>query len=90
MGFNSAFKGLKLLNLRERAFEQFKWPPQCVKWTRPFRRKTKSGFCACPITFQTQSTTHSSCGCAWLNTVSLPHDIHSVVAPWYTQCRCPM
>jgi hypothetical protein len=25
------------------------------KWTRPFRRKTKSGFCACAITFQTQS-----------------------------------
>ena len=26
------------------------------KWTRPFRRETKSGFCACAITFQTQST----------------------------------
>jgi len=26
------------------------------KWTRPFRRKEKSGFCACAITFQTQST----------------------------------
>ena len=26
------------------------------KWTRPFRLKTKSGFCACAITFQTQST----------------------------------
>jgi hypothetical protein len=25
------------------------------KWTRPFRRKTKAGFCACAITFQTQS-----------------------------------
>jgi len=25
------------------------------KWTRPFRRKTKSGFCACAITFQTHS-----------------------------------
>jgi len=32
MGFNSAFKGLKLLKPRERAFKQFKWPrPQCVK-----------------------------------------------------------
>jgi len=33
MGFNSAFKGLKLLKkIRERAFKQFKWPlPQCVK-----------------------------------------------------------
>jgi hypothetical protein len=26
------------------------------KWTRPFRRKTKSGFCACAVIFQTQST----------------------------------
>ena len=26
------------------------------KLTCPFRRKTKSGFCACAITFQTQST----------------------------------
>jgi len=33
------------------------WCPRRFKWTRPFRRKTKSGFCACAITFQTQSTT---------------------------------
>ena len=26
-------------------------------YTRPFRRKTKSGFCACAITFQTHSNT---------------------------------
>jgi hypothetical protein len=32
------------------------WYPRRFKWTRPFRRKTKSGFCACTITFQTQST----------------------------------
>jgi hypothetical protein len=31
--------------------------PRRFKWTRPFRRKTKSVFCACAITFQTQSTT---------------------------------
>jgi len=31
MGFNSAFKGLKLLKTLERAFKQFKWPrPHCV------------------------------------------------------------
>ena len=29
------------------------------KWTRPFRRKTNSGFCACAITFQLASTTLS-------------------------------
>ena len=33
------------------------WRSRRFKWTRPFRRKTKSGFCACAITFQTQSTT---------------------------------
>jgi len=32
------------------------WRPRRFKWTRPIRRKTKSGFCACAITFQTQST----------------------------------
>jgi hypothetical protein len=32
------------------------WRPCRFKWTHPFRRKTKSGFCACAITFQTQST----------------------------------
>jgi len=32
------------------------WRPCRLKWTRPFRRKTKSGFCACANTFQTQST----------------------------------
>ena len=31
--------------------------PRRFKWTRPFRRKKKSGFYACAITFQTQSTT---------------------------------
>jgi len=30
--------------------------PRQFKWTRPFRRKTKSGFCACAITFQLAST----------------------------------
>jgi len=31
------------------------WRPRRFKWTRPFRRKTKSGFCACSIAFQKQS-----------------------------------
>jgi hypothetical protein len=31
------------------------WRPR-FKWTRPFHRKTKSGFCACANAFQTQST----------------------------------
>jgi hypothetical protein len=33
--------------------------PCRFKWTRPFRRKTKSGFCACAITFQTEFTTEA-------------------------------
>jgi len=31
--------------------------PHRFAWTRPFRRKTKSGFCACVITFRTSYTT---------------------------------
>ena len=51
------------------------WRTRWFKWTRPFRRKTKSGFCACAITCQTQSTTgkellgaHSREGSAGLRT----------------------
>jgi len=33
-----------------------KWRSRRFKWALPFRRKTKSGFCACAIAFQTQST----------------------------------
>jgi len=32
------------------------WRPRRFKWTGPFRQKTKSGFCACAITFQLAST----------------------------------
>jgi hypothetical protein len=38
------------------ASSRLNWRPCRFKWTSPFRRKTKSGFCACAITFQTQST----------------------------------
>ena len=38
------------------ASSRLNWSPCLFKWNRPFRRKTKSGFCACAITFQTQST----------------------------------
>jgi hypothetical protein len=38
--------------------------PRRFKWTRPFRRKTKSGFRVCVITFQTQSTI-SLCVISW-------------------------
>jgi hypothetical protein len=37
------------------ASSQLNWRPRRFKWTRPFRRKTRSGFCACAVTFQSQS-----------------------------------
>ena len=40
------------------ASSRLNWRPRRFKWTRPFRRKTKYGFCACAITFQMQSITH--------------------------------
>ena len=38
------------------ASSQLNWRPRRFKWTCPFRWKTKYGFCACAITFQTHST----------------------------------
>ena len=38
------------------ASSRLNWRHRRFKWTRPFHRKTKSGFCACSITFQKQST----------------------------------
>jgi hypothetical protein len=38
------------------ASSRLNWLPRRFKWTRPFRRKTKCGFCACAIRFQTSST----------------------------------
>jgi hypothetical protein len=38
------------------ASSRLNWRPCRFKWTRPFRRKMKSSFCACAITFQMQST----------------------------------
>ena len=38
------------------ASSRLNWRPRQFKWTRSFCRKTKSGFCACAITFQTQCT----------------------------------
>ena len=38
------------------ASSRLNWRPRRFKWTRPFRRKTKSVFCVCVITFQTPSS----------------------------------
>ena len=34
------------------ASSRLNWRSRRFKWTRPFRRKTESGFCTCAITFQ--------------------------------------
>ena len=38
------------------ASSRLNWLLRRFKWTRPFRRKKKSGFCACAIRFRTSST----------------------------------
>ena len=38
------------------ASSRLNWRPHRFEWTRPFRVKTKSGFCACAITFRTSYT----------------------------------
>jgi len=47
------------------ASSRLNWCPCRFKWTRPFRRKTKSGFWECAVTFQTQSSSSLSW---WQNT----------------------
>jgi len=42
------------------------WSPRRFKWTRPFRRKTKSVFCACAFTFQTHSNSQQTVLCCVL------------------------
>ena len=41
------------------ASSRLNWRPHLFKWTRPFRGKTISGFCACAITFRTSYTAKS-------------------------------
>ena len=48
--------GVSLMRTPRLAVVDWTDDPLRFKWSRPFRRKTKSGFCACAITFQTQST----------------------------------
>jgi len=49
---------------------QLNWRPRRFKWTRPFRRKTKSGFCACAITFQIGSTYRYGTICLHVNGIN--------------------
>ena len=60
------------------ASSRLNWRPRRFKWTRPFRRKTKSGFCACVITFtfQTHSTSESFRGCPWQSWTTADRPTH--------------
>ena len=60
------------------ASSRLNWRPRRFKWIRPFRPKTKSGFCACAITFPTQSTTAPSA--LALPAVLLSRSLHLVSA----------
>ena len=42
----------------KKASTRLNWHPRQYKWTRPFRWKTESGFCACAITFRFHSTNY--------------------------------
>jgi len=43
------------------AASRLNWRPRRFKWTRPFRRRTKSGFCARVVIFQTDSACYHCC-----------------------------
>ena len=49
----------------KKASTRLNWHPRQYKWTRPFRWKTESGFCACAITFRFHSTNMENLGGGW-------------------------
>jgi hypothetical protein len=64
------------------ASSRMNWRPRRFKLTGPFRRKTKSGFCACAVTFQTQSSYgwyqkswHCTCALLVLNLKKIVHHV---------------
>jgi hypothetical protein len=64
------------------ASSRLNWRLRRFKWTRPFRRKTKSGFCSCAITFQTQSNRH---WCFWRDLYFFPTTVVVSVKGLYPQ-----
>jgi len=58
----------------KKASTRLNWQPRRYDWTRPFRWKTESGFCACAITyrFHSTSTLYSSCSCCAASSRRLP------------------
>ena len=81
------------------ASSRLNWRPCRFKWTRPFRRKTKSGFCECAITFQLVSNTGINRVKSRLNGIrgrkvnanTLEHLVSSAGLPlsyWEQRCFC--
>ena len=54
------------------ASSRLNWRPHRFKWTRPFRGKTKSGFCACAIRFRTSYITAVTV-CCYVHWQNLPY-----------------
>jgi len=72
------------------ASSRLNWHPCGFKWTNPFQWKTKSGFCACAITFRTCYTAVGSVYASFATfrilplinvTLSKPHK------PWKKYCH---
>jgi len=64
------------------AGSRLKWRPRRFKWTRPFRRKTKSDFCAFAITFQLDCTCATAASNGEVSSMAtvlcvLLHEIHT-------------
>jgi len=77
------------------ASSQLNWRPCRLKWARPFRWKTKSGFCACAITCQMRCTLLAGLGtsAAWvrlsLRLCLAPRYLRSGFGTWiYKSCSC--
>ena len=62
------------------ASSRLNWRPRLFKWTRPFRRKMRSGFCVCAITFQLASINR----CDITKLRSVPHRV-LVCLEWLSQ-----
>ena len=63
------------------ASSRLNWRPHRFKWTSPFRRKTKYGFCACAFKFPTQST-QIGLHVFLLDRSNWHGRICSILAPW--------
>jgi len=63
------------------ASSRLNWCPPTprFRWARPFRRKTKTGFCACAITFQKQSTSNHATTNNSLNQSNLIPTNHDIM-----------